>query len=113
MTQLILLDRDGVINFDSRHYIRCADDWRPIPGALEAIARLHHAGYRLGLCSNQAGVARGKFSADDLASIHAKMESRLVELEAKFDFVAYCNFDFALLVNDLHTDIASIVERKQ
>ena len=88
--RLILLDRDGVINYDSSRYIRRADEWRPIPGALEAIAQLRAAGYMLGLCSNQAGIARGKFTSADLSAIEAKMLAMLRERGADFDFIAYC-----------------------
>ena len=45
--RLIVLDRDGVINRDSEQFIKSPDEWRPIPGSLEAIARLSQAGYRL------------------------------------------------------------------
>ena len=45
--RLIILDRDGVINHDSDQFIKSPEEWRPIPGSLEAIARLNHAGYRV------------------------------------------------------------------
>ena len=90
MTRLILLDRDGVINFDSPNYIRCADEWQPIPGALEAMAELHTAGFQLGLCSNQAGIARGMFTNADLSAIEAKMLAILSKLGGAVDFITYC-----------------------
>ncbi|MDP2784541.1 MAG: D-glycero-beta-D-manno-heptose-1,7-bisphosphate 7-phosphatase, partial [Sulfurimicrobium sp.] len=45
--KLIILDRDGVINFDSDQFIKSPAEWKPIPGSLEAIARLNQAGYRV------------------------------------------------------------------
>ena len=57
--KLIILDRDGVINYDSDQYIRSPEEWRPIPGSLEAVARLNHAGFRVVVATNQSGVGRG------------------------------------------------------
>lgn len=73
MTRLIILDRDGVINADSPEYIKSADEWLPLPGSLEAIARLTRAGYTVVVASNQSGLGRGLFDADALAAIHRKM----------------------------------------
>ncbi|MDH3310797.1 MAG: HAD-IIIA family hydrolase, partial [Gammaproteobacteria bacterium] len=57
--KLVILDRDGVINHDSDNYIRSAEEWVPIPGSLEAIARLHREGYKIIVATNQSGVGRG------------------------------------------------------
>ena len=59
--KLIILDRDGVINYDSEQYIKSPDEWRPIPGSLEAIARLNPAGFRVVVATNQSGLGRGLF----------------------------------------------------
>jgi len=64
--KLVILDRDGVINYDSDKYIKSPEEWKPIPGSLEAIARLHREGYRVVVASNQSGVARGLFDIDML-----------------------------------------------
>lgn len=72
--QLVLLDRDGVINRDSGDYIKSPDEWHAIPGSLEAIARLHRAGFRVVVVSNQSGVGRGLFSARTLEEINARMQ---------------------------------------
>ena len=71
--RLIILDRDGVINFDSPDYITSPQEWTPIPGSLEAIAQLHQHGYLIYVATNQAGIARGKLTEAALAAIHAKM----------------------------------------
>lgn len=71
---LIILDRDGVINYDSDAYIRTPEEWRPLPGSIEAIAALSARAYRVVVVSNQSGVGRGLFSEATLAAIHAKMK---------------------------------------
>src|SRR5690606_19147352 len=70
---LIVLDRDGIINADLDEYIKMQDEWRPLPGSLDAIARLCGAGYDVVVATNQSGVGRGLFSADTLAAIRARM----------------------------------------
>lgn len=87
---LILLDRDGVINFDSKNYIRAPSDWQPIPGSIEAMARLVHAGCKLAICSNQSGIARGFFTHETLSQIHSKMHDLLKSHNVKLDAVYYC-----------------------
>jgi D-glycero-D-manno-heptose 1,7-bisphosphate phosphatase len=71
--KLIVLDRDGVINVDSDDYVKSPDEWRPLPGSLDAIARLGRAGYDVVVATNQSGIGRGLFTADALAAIHARM----------------------------------------
>jgi D-glycero-D-manno-heptose 1,7-bisphosphate phosphatase len=90
IVNLIVLDRDGVINEDSSAYIKSVDEWIPIPGSLEAIARLNHAGFRVVVASNQSGLARGLFSIDDLNAIHRKMQRALALLGAHVDAVFFC-----------------------
>jgi D-glycero-D-manno-heptose 1,7-bisphosphate phosphatase len=90
MVRLILLDRDGVINFESPQYIKTADEWRPIPGSLEAIATLRASGFKVAVCTNQAGIARGRLRMSDLDSIHAKMRSALSALDTRLDGLTFC-----------------------
>ena len=75
--KLVILDRDGVINFDSASYIKSPDEWKPIPGSLEAIALLNQAGYHVVVATNQAGVGRGLFEMATLNAIHDKMHRAL------------------------------------
>ena len=51
--KLIVLDRDGVINYDSDDYIKTVDEWIALPGALDAIARLSRAGWTVAVATNQ------------------------------------------------------------
>ena len=86
----IILDRDGVINQDSDAFIKSPDEWIPIPGSLEAIARLSQAGYRVVVATNQSGLARGLFDQTTLYAIHQKMESAIEGHGGKLDGIYYC-----------------------
>jgi D-glycero-D-manno-heptose 1,7-bisphosphate phosphatase len=88
--KLIVLDRDGVVNRDSDQYIKSPDEWRPIPGSLEAIARLNHAGYRVVIATNQSGIGRGLFEMSTLIAIHDKMHKALAQVGGRIDAVFYC-----------------------
>ena len=90
MSKLILLDRDGVINYDSADYIRCEDDWVPIPGSLEAISTLNQLGHKVAIITNQSGIARGYFSEQTLEKIHAKLKRCLAEVGGHVDAIFYC-----------------------
>jgi D-glycero-D-manno-heptose 1,7-bisphosphate phosphatase len=87
---LVILDRDGVINYDSAAYIRSPDEWRPLPGSLEAIAALHAHGRRVVVVSNQSGVGRGLFSEATLTAIHAKMIRAIEAAGGAVAGVYYC-----------------------
>ncbi len=88
--KLVILDRDGVINFDSDQFIKNPQEWQPIPGSLEAIARLCQAGYRVVVASNQSGVGRGLFDMATLNAIHAKMHKLVVQAGGRIDAVFFC-----------------------
>lgn len=89
-TRLVLLDRDGVVNFDSSEYIKSPAEWCPIPGSLAAIASLNAVGIHIALCSNQAGIGRNLFSPRDLASIHARFSKELAAAGGHIDLWRYC-----------------------
>lgn len=88
--RLIILDRDGVINEDSEAYIKSPEEWIPIPGSLEAIARLKQAGYTIMVATNQSGVERGLFDEQALAAIHDHMHEKVREAGGAIDGVFYC-----------------------
>ena len=90
MARLILLDRDGVLNVDSPHFVRNADEWVPIPGALSAVAELKRAGFLVGVCTNQSGVGRGLFSEATLGDIHRKLHQALHAVGGSLDDLRYC-----------------------
>jgi D-glycero-D-manno-heptose 1,7-bisphosphate phosphatase len=88
--KLIILDRDGTINEDRDDFIKSADEWVPLPGALEAIARLNHAGWHVVVASNQSGLGRGLFDIAALNAMHTKMHKLLAVQGGKIDGVFYC-----------------------
>lgn len=88
--KLIILDRDGVINFDSDQFIKSPDEWKPIPGSLEAIARLSREGWRVVVATNQSGLARGLFEMATLNAIHAKMHKAVGQAGGRIEAVFYC-----------------------
>lgn len=88
--KLVVLDRDGVINRDSEHYIKNAEEWTPIAGSLEAIARLTQAGFRVFVATNQSGVGRGLFDMVALNAIHNKMHKAVNQLGGRIDAVFFC-----------------------
>ncbi len=89
-SRLIVLDRDGVINHDSASFIKSPDEWRPIDGSLEAIAKLNFAGYRVVVATNQSGIGRGLFDMQTLNAIHEKMYQLLSPLGGRIDAVFFC-----------------------
>lgn len=86
----MVLDRDGVINKDSTSFIKSPDEWIPIKGSLEAIARLSQAGYEVVIVTNQSGIGRGLFSADTLAKIHVRMIDYVQQHGGKIQSVLFC-----------------------
>ena len=88
--KLIILDRDGTINFDRDDFVKSADEWQPLPGALEAIAQLNHAGWHVVVASNQSGLGRGLFDVAALNAMHSKMVKLLAGHGGKIDGVFYC-----------------------
>ncbi len=88
--KLIVLDRDGVINFDSDQFIKNPAEWQPIPGSMEAIARLNQADYRVVVATNQSGIGRGLFDMPTLNAIHDKMHKAAAQVGARIDAVFFC-----------------------
>ena len=88
--KIIVLDRDGVINFDSDQFIKKPEEWKPIPGSLEAIARLNESGWRVIVASNQSGVGRGLFDMDTLNAINEKMTKALGQAGGRLDAIFFC-----------------------
>ena len=88
--KLVILDRDGVINQDSDQFIKNTTEWKPIPGSLEAIARLNHAGYRVVIASNQSGIGRGLLDMGALNAINDKMYRVLAQVGGRIDALFYC-----------------------
>jgi D-glycero-D-manno-heptose 1,7-bisphosphate phosphatase len=88
--KLVILDRDGTINHDSDHYIKSLDEWRPIKGAMEAIARLTQAGSRIIVATNQSGIARGLFTTRTLFEIHDALQRAATQAGGRIDAFFFC-----------------------
>ncbi len=88
--KLIILDRDGVINYDSDKYVKSVDEWEPIPDSLEAIANITQLGYKIVVCTNQSGIGRGLFSVEELNDIHEKMHKLVKQSGGEIAAVFFC-----------------------
>ena len=91
--KLVILDRDGTINYDSDEHIRSPNDWRPLEGSLEAIARLAQAGYRIVVATNQSGIARGLLDTRTLFAIHNTLSRALAQVGGRIDAFFFCPHD--------------------
>jgi len=90
LMSFIILDRDGVINYDSDDYIKSPDEWQAIPGSLNAIAQLNRSGFRVLVVTNQSGVARGYYDLDILSLIHEKLMRELAAVGGYIDEIFFC-----------------------
>ena len=88
--RVIVLDRDGVINHDSKNFIKSADEFKCLPGSIEALSRLNHMGWKLVIASNQSGIGRGLFNKEDLDAMHAKLHDQLALSGATVAGIFYC-----------------------
>ena len=88
--KLVILDRDGTINQDSDQYIKSPAEWKPIPGSLEAIARLTQGGWRIMVATNQSGLSRGLFDMSTLNAIHAEMHRAVGQAGGRIDAIFFC-----------------------
>src|SRR3990167_5880935 len=86
----IILDRDGVINYESVEYIKSPNEWIPIPGSLQAIAALNRAGFHIFIVTNQSGVGRGYYDLAMLDCIHEKLVSELAAYGGMVDEIFFC-----------------------
>jgi D-glycero-D-manno-heptose 1,7-bisphosphate phosphatase len=88
--KLVILDRDGTINEDRDDFVKSADEWLPLPGALEAIARLNQSGWHTVVATNQSGIGRGLFDMAALNAMHLKMNQLLHKVGGRIDAVYFC-----------------------
>jgi len=89
-TRLLILDRDGVINRDSRDFVKSAQEWLPLPGSIDAIARLSRAGFTVAIASNQSGLARGLFDRRALTAMHRKLRRLVGGAGGRVDRIVVC-----------------------
>lgn len=88
--KLVILDRDGVINVDSDRFIKTPEEWRAIPGSLEAIARLNQQGFRVAVATNQSGIGRGLLDMAAFNAINEKMTRQLAHVGGRIDAIFFC-----------------------
>lgn len=90
MRKLIILDRDGVINEDSDAYVKSLAEWLPIPGSIEAMARLSQGGWLIAVATNQSGLARGYFDQATLQAMHDRLQQLVAEQGGRVDLIRFC-----------------------
>ncbi|MDO8280990.1 MAG: D-glycero-beta-D-manno-heptose 1,7-bisphosphate 7-phosphatase [Burkholderiaceae bacterium] len=88
--KLVIIDRDGTINADRHDFVKTVDEWVPLPGALDAVARLNHAGWHVVVASNQSGLGRGLFDVGTLNAMHVKMHKLLAAAGGRIEAVFFC-----------------------
>lgn len=88
--RFVIVDRDGVINEDSDEYVKGPEEWKPLPGSIEALSRLWHGGYRICVVSNQSGLARGLFGLAELNAMHKKLRDLLAAQGTQVEMIAFC-----------------------
>ena len=88
--KLVILDRNGTINAHREDYVKNDIEWTPLPGALEAMAKLNHAGWHVVIASNQSGLGRGLFDVASLNAMHAKMHKMLAAVGGRVEVIFYC-----------------------
>ena len=88
--KLVILDRDGVINYDSDAYIKSVEEWIPLPGAIEAIAQLSKAGWTVAVATNQSGIARGYYGLATLDAMHERLRALVAEQGGEVGLIVYC-----------------------
>ncbi len=89
MDRVVFLDRDGTIN-EEVHYLHRPEELKLLPGVGEALKSLRQAGFKLVVITNQAGVARGYYSCEDVEALHTYMNQKLGEYGAGIDRFFYC-----------------------
>ncbi len=89
-TKLVILGRDGVLNQFREGHVTAPDEWVPIPGALEAVARLNHAGWHVVVATNQSGIGRGMIDMSAVNAVHARMHALLQAEGGRLDAVFFC-----------------------
>jgi D-glycero-D-manno-heptose 1,7-bisphosphate phosphatase len=88
--KLVILGRDGILNTYREDHVKGPEEWEPIPGALDAVARLNQAGWHTVVATNQAGIGRGMIDMAAVNAVHAEMHRRLQARGARIDAIFFC-----------------------
>ncbi len=89
-TKLVILGRDGVLNEFREGHVTTPEEWLPVPGALEAVSRMNHAGWHVVVATNQAGIGRGMIDMSAVNAVHVHMNEMLLAHGARLDAVFFC-----------------------
>jgi len=88
--KLVILGRDGVLNEFRDDHVKAPEELFAIPGALEAVSRLNHAGWHVVVATNQGGIGRGMIDMSAINAVHAHMNRLLAALGGRLDAVFFC-----------------------
>ena len=88
--KLVITGRDGILNVFRNDHVKAPEEWQPIPGALEAVARLNHAGWHVVVATNQSGIGRGMIDMTSVNAVHQHMMRLLAEKGGRIDAVFFC-----------------------
>ena len=88
--KLVILGRDGILNQFREGHVTAPEEWDPVPGALEAVARINHAGWHTVVATNQSGIGRGMIDMSAVNAVHAHMNKLLMAQGARVDAVFFC-----------------------
>ena len=88
--RLVILGRDGILNVYREDHVKAPHEWQPVPGALEAVARLNHAGWHAVVATNQSGIGRGMIDMASVNAVHLHMMQRLMAVGGRLDAVFFC-----------------------
>ena len=87
---LVILGRDGILNEFREGHVTEPEEWVPVPGALEAVARINHAGWHTVVATNQSGIGRGMIDMSAVNAVHARMHQLLQAQGGRIDAVFFC-----------------------
>ena len=90
VVKLVILGRDGILNDFRDDHVKAPEEWTPIAGALEAVARLNHAGWHAVVATNQSGIGRGMIDMASVNAVHAHMLRQLAAVGGRIDAVFFC-----------------------
>jgi D-glycero-D-manno-heptose 1,7-bisphosphate phosphatase len=89
-TKLVILGRDGILNEYREGHVTAPEEWEPVPGAMEAVARINHAGWHAVVATNQSGIGRGMIDMSAVNAVHAHMNRELMAQGGRIDAVFFC-----------------------
>jgi D-glycero-D-manno-heptose 1,7-bisphosphate phosphatase len=90
VVKLVILGRDGILNVYRDDHVKSPEEWQAVPQALDAVARLNHAGWHAVVATNQSGIGRGMIDMASVNAVHSHMLRELVAVGGRLDAVFFC-----------------------